>query len=172
MTSRTLWPLPLLTCAALLLGACGNDADADDGVGSPVTTQLHPSTTTLESSESLTAPSSEGDCVAPRPLDSLAFAFDGTVISVTGGSDPKAPERDTTTGLASFEVHRWFAGGESEATVEVWMQRTIRVGDRLLVAGQPRWGGEPLSDPIAWECGYTTEHSAAIESDWVAAFAE
>ncbi len=31
--------------------------------------------------------------------------------------------------------------------------RLGRAGARLLVSGEPRYGGTPLSDPVAWACG-------------------
>lgn len=32
------------------------------------------------------------------------------------------------------------------------------LGSRLLVSGQPRWGGNALKFPIAWSCGFTRYH--------------
>jgi len=29
------------------------------------------------------------------------------------------------------------------------------VGSRLLVSGEPRWGGGALTNAIAWGCGFT-----------------
>ncbi len=105
---------------------------------------------------------------SPQALSERAFAFDGTVVEVTSEIDPQLG--DDGSGIrpqprALFEVAEWFAGG-SEPTVWVWLQRQVAVGDRLLVSGQPRWGGEPLDDAIQWECGFTLEHSAKDASDW------
>jgi hypothetical protein len=70
---------------------------------------------------------------------------------------------------AEFEVIRWYAGGSDES-VTVWMQRPAVAGERLLVSGAPRWGGQPLDDAIAWECDFTTADSAADAAWWARAF--
>lgn len=64
----------------------------------------------------------------------------------------------------SFEVHRWFKGATAPE-VGVWIENLniessvgaveAEPGTRLLVSGEPRWGGDPLEDPIAWPCGFT-----------------
>jgi hypothetical protein len=117
------------------------------------------------------AAASGESCVTAFSLKELAeraFAFDGTVVEVTSENDPQL--KDDGSGIrpqprALFEVSEWFAGG-SDTTVWVWLQREVVVGDRLLVSGQPRWGGEPLDDAIQWECGFTLEYSDDDASDW------
>lgn len=119
------------------------------------------------------AGSSGMSCVSEYSAETVterAFAFDGTVVGVGGESDPRAPAEDAVTGGVQFEVHEWFAGGAGE-TVTVWMQRPVEEGDRLLVAGEPRWGGAPLEDAIAWECGFTAAYSDARSHEWSSAFA-
>jgi hypothetical protein len=49
------------------------------------------------------------------------------------------------------------------------MQRPVQVGERLLVSGEPRWGGEPLDDAIAWERGFTGPFSEALSREWASA---
>ena len=101
-------------------------------------------------------------------LADRAFAFDGTVVEVMEEMDPKLADDGSgrrPQPRARFEVSEWFAGG-SEPSVLVWLQREVSVGERLLVSGQPRWGGEPLDDAIQWECGWTIEYSAADASAW------
>jgi hypothetical protein len=113
-------------------------------------------------------------CVSEYSAETLkerAFAFDGTVVGVGSESDPRAPDEDVVTGHVQFEVHEWFAGGTGEA-VTVWMQRPVEEGDRLLVAGEPRWGGAPLDDAIAWECGFTDGYSDSRSEEWSAAVAD
>lgn len=48
---------------------------------------------------------------------------------------------------------------------------TADVGTRLLVSGEPRWGGEPLEDPLAWTCGFTQPWSEDAAAEWEAATA-
>ncbi|MFG1803070.1 hypothetical protein ACGFI4_23290 [Micromonospora carbonacea] len=105
-----------------------------------------------------------------------AFGFDGTVVSIgsptsTGVVDGHVP--------VTLEVHRWFRGGVGE-TVVVAMPRpegsfgqesvAYRVGSRLLVSGEPRHGGAPLADPVAWACGFTSDYTPAEAAVWREAF--
>jgi hypothetical protein len=107
---------------------------------------------------------------SPAALRERAFAFDGTVTAVRDAVDPQLPPEDNVAQQADLEIGTWYAGGRAPA-VTVWMQRDVAVGDRLLVAGEPRWGGEPLDDPIAWECGFTASYSEATADEWAEAFA-
>ena len=114
------------------------------------------------------ASASAASCVtsySPATLAERAFAFDGTIREVEQATDPRGPAHDPITTRATFDVHAWYAGGHLD-TVQVWLQRSAAKGDRLLVAGEPRWGGEPLDDPIAWECGFTTEYSLERARTW------
>ena len=114
-----------------------------------------------------------GDSVAGR-----AFAFDGTVTAI----GPARTDREPDSGAVGvrFEVNEWFAGGRT-ATVVVDMTRpdivrveemapAYGVGTRLLVSGEPRWGGAPLDDPIAWGCGFTRYYDEATANSWRADF--
>lgn len=107
---------------------------------------------------------------SPETLTERSFAFDGTAIRVGNESDPRAPDEDVVHARVEFRVNTWFSGGRG-GTAAVWMQRPVEAGDRLLVAGEPRWGGAPLEDPIAWECGFTIAYSEARSKEWSAAFA-
>ena len=66
-----------------------------------------------------------------------------------------------------FKVHEWFTGGV-DPTAVVWVPANLMPGDRLLVSGEPRWGGAPLDDAIAWlGCGgFTTPYSAETAQVW------
>lgn len=103
-----------------------------------------------------------------------AFAFDGSVTAVRDEVDQRLPPGDmpgeNVVPRAEFEVHRWFRPDGKRNTALVWMQRDVHVGDRLLVAGEPRWGGDPLDNALAWECGFTTTYSESIAQEWIAAF--
>jgi hypothetical protein len=91
---------------------------------------------------------------SPDTLRNRAFAFDGTVVSIELRSDSKLQlegEEDPRIPWVTFSVHRWDRGGSGDE-VGVWVENlnietsagTIRgePGTRLLVAGEPRWGGE------------------------------
>ncbi|MGW5555746.1 hypothetical protein ACWER9_00790 [Micromonospora sp. NPDC003944] len=121
---------------------------------------------------------------SPETLAEQAFAFDGTVTGIgparTGrGENPPLDLRSVT-----FQVHTWFRGG-SGGTAVVDMSPPVpvpapgdatsehapayQVGTRLLVSGTPRWGGAPLTDPIAWTCGFTRYYSPATAAEWATA---
>ncbi len=119
-------------------------------------------------------------CVEGYDLESLvhrAFAFDGTVAHISDGSaDPRSFGYVDVT----FDVHEWFRGGAAEKTiVEMSPPRaegsaisadyqvtSYEVGSRLLVTGEPRWGGEPLDNAIAWYCGFTRTHDESTATAW------
>ena len=114
-----------------------------------------------------------GDSVAGR-----AFAFDGTVTAIGPARTDREPDSQSVG--VRFEVNEWFAGGNT-ATVVVDMTRpdivrveemapAYGVGTRLLVSGEPRWGGAPLDDPIAWGCGFTRYYDEATAGSWRAEF--
>jgi hypothetical protein len=74
----------------------------------------------------------------------------------------------------TFSVDEWFQGG-SEPTITVDMQPPIFVGEgspsygvgtRLLVSGEPRWGGKPLDDAIVWGCGFTRCYTPQTADAW------
>lgn len=145
--------------------ALGQDAASRgrSGIAAPdLTEQQSPGGSTPEPS------STAHSCVeeySPETLRKRAFAFDGTLLrvaSASGAADPIGP-------VAFFRVHQWFTGGQGD-TVTVQLQREAAEGERLLVAGEPRWGGEPLDDAIAWECGFTTTYSAMVAAEWATAF--
>lgn len=116
---------------------------------------------------------------SPDTLVQRSFAFDGTVLSVGLRKDAHLPEGEDKVPWVTFEVNRWFRGG-SASRVGVWVDvlntetsvGTIEAerGTRLLVAGQPRWGGDALEDPIAWACGFTQPWTAEAAAAWEAAF--
>jgi hypothetical protein len=109
-------------------------------------------------------------------LQKRGFAFDGTVLKVVedpGGAMPSY--------LLTFQVHEWFKplGGGSTVTV-----RTITppqgsghdvsaefpdytVGTRLLIAGEPQWGGSNLlKDAFAWGCGFSRPYTPDDAATW------
>lgn len=117
-------------------------------------------------------------CAEEYNMDNLThrdFAFDGTVTA--SGSEGES-------GKVSFDVQEWFRGGsERTAVVELTPPglgdgRTAgmetgpayQVGTRLLVSGEPRFGGPPLKDAIAWSCGFSRYYDAATAAAWRQAF--
>jgi hypothetical protein len=159
----------LVTTAALAAASCGESG--------------RPERTAQDRGQSLVSQGAQ--CVegfSPQTLRNRAFAFDGTVRSIELRRDPKLElegEEDPRIPWVTFSVHRWYRGGSGDE-VGVWIEflnvetseGTIRAerGTRLLVAGEPRWGGAPLKDAIAWPCGFTQPYARAAADRWEAAF--
>lgn len=115
-----------------------------------------------------------GSCVETMTVDTLArraFAFDGVVRTVTPALEAEDAQPDDMPSypVAEFEVLDWFAGGDG-GSVSVKVQREVAPGQRLLVSGEPLFGGGPLDNPIAWECGFTVEDSDPAAATWRAAW--
>ena len=112
---------------------------------------------------------------SPETLADRSFAFDGTVVKIEERQDPGAPHDEGVLPWVTFEVNEWFLGG-SEPTVSVWVPGlgwetsagtvSAKPSTRLLVAGEPRWGGAPLEDAIAWSCGFTQPWSEDVAAEW------
>ncbi|MBN9620850.1 MAG: hypothetical protein J0H43_14145 [Actinobacteria bacterium] len=118
----------------------------------------------------------------PYSLSALAqraFAFDGTVSAIV------APQPDASDGgglsgyvFVSFTVHEWFRGGSGTAVtldmfgpaVTVGREVSYGVGTRLLMSGEPRFGGSPLQDPIGWGCGFSRYYDETTATAWRQAF--
>lgn len=120
------------------------------------------------------------DCVeeyAPEAVDARAFAFDGVVVAVgpSVSSLPGDPALPDAVGV-TFAVQEWFRGGSGDTvTVDLPAQGVITPdgtlqsygpGTRLLVSGEPRWGGAPLDAPVAWICGFTRYYDEATAASW------
>ncbi len=120
-----------------------------------------------------------GSCVAgysPAELQKRGFAFDGTVLRIVEDPGGQMP-----TYLLTFEVNEWLRPVSGGDTVTV---RTMTppegsghavsvefpdyaVGTRLLITGEPQWGGSnPLKDAFAWGCGFSRPYSAADAATW------
>jgi hypothetical protein len=111
-------------------------------------------------------------------VNQRAFSFDGTVSRIGEPYDDSDQARYGGAAV-TFTVNEWFRGG-SGRTVTVDMDvpdpggsgtddgRTppYAVGSRLLVSGEPRLGGPPLSEPIAWGCGFTRPYTANLADEW------
>jgi hypothetical protein len=106
-------------------------------------------------------------------LAARSWAFDGTLISV--GDIPDSQMGNVPA--ATFDVNHWYRGGDTpQVTVQFDMGTIsefvpeVTPGTRLLVAGEPRWGGQPLIDPVAWGCGFTQPWSSTSAQQWSAVF--
>lgn len=120
-------------------------------------------------------------CVAmysPAELRKRTFAFDGTVVKIVEQPDRPGPG---SVYLLTLQVHEWFKPAEGAGTVTALTfnppegsghQVSVdfpdyAVGSRLLITGEPRWGGpNPLQDAVAWGCGFSRAYSAADAGAW------
>ena len=110
----------------------------------------------------------------PTTLRERAFAFDGVVERIVAPdiippSSPGDPPYDAVT----FRVSEWFRGmGDGTVTIALLQPASeeappsYQVGTRLLVTGEPRFGGPPLRDPVGWTCGFTRYYDPQTASLW------
>lgn len=124
--------------------------------------------------------SATASCVeeySPTTLSNRAFAFDGTVTGIGPGTTNKPDKGRLDTAAVTFTVNEWFAGGTAPSvTVDVMTpareaaggpNSAYATGTRLLVSGEPRWGGEPLDDAIAYSCGgFTRYYEPSVADEW------
>lgn len=123
------------------------------------------------------------DCVeiySPPAVAGRAFAFDGTVTAIGSARSHRAGTARPLVGV-TFWVSKWFRGGSGETVTVDWYppqqgngetDRSLAsygVGSRLLVSGEPRWGGAPLDSAIAWTCGFTRYYDPQTAAEWVEA---
>lgn len=167
-----------------LLAACAGAGEADPVASTPTAASAAPDATPV-----LVVPSRAGrlgdggaaaSCVetySATTIGNRGFAFDGTVVGIAPGETNKPGNAGVDTAAVTFRVHEWFTGGTDD-TVTVDMvppangaeqdqAPRYEPGTRLLVSGEPRWGGEPLDDPIAWTCGgFTRYYDATVADEW------
>jgi hypothetical protein len=167
----------LLAVAFGLLGAgCGSTARATAPAHAPVSTTSAVASSSISPSSKVAVQQSSGSCAfsfTDRTLAERAWAFDGTATRESTGLDSHLGGVQSTT----FRVNHWYKGGSAAAvTVEFSFGRsedqTIDggIGTRLLVTGEPRWGGQPLDNPVAWGCGFTQVWTADGAQHWSAVF--
>ncbi|MCY1141228.1 hypothetical protein OWR29_24790 [Actinoplanes sp. Pm04-4] len=121
---------------------------------------------------------------SPKTLAEQAFAFDGTVTAIAPAQTNRNENPSLDLRSVTFEVHTWFKGGSTKTTAvdmsppgvaptppDATSEHTptYQIGTRLLVSGTPRWGGPPLTDPIAWPCGFTRYYSPTTATEWTKA---
>lgn len=135
-----------------------------------------------------TGPLGEGgaaatSCVEGYSMSTLpkrAFAFDGTINGIGPGGTNRPDKGRLETAAVTFTVNEWFKGGTARTITVDLMAPPSRLDDsetpayeagtRLLVSGEPRWGGAALDDAIAWSCGgFTRYYEPSVAADWRAA---
>lgn len=154
----------------------------------PVAAPSHPAShVALPSAGGASVPTGKGTlrsglaakCVegySPVAVAKRSFAFDGTITTI-------GPARSNRPGVAlplagvTFRVNKWFRGG-TLSTVTIDMEApditaedplpSYGIGTRLLVSGEPRWGGAPLDAAIAWSCGFTRYYDPGTAAAWAA----
>jgi hypothetical protein len=112
---------------------------------------------------------------SPETLQNRDFAFDGIVVRIGPSVSDRGDDGDLNLAGITFEVREWFVGGDAEE-VTVDLQSVgegtaeedlpFQVGARLLVSGEPRWGGAPLDSPIAWGCGFSRYYDEETATAW------
>lgn len=175
---RPMYVKRLLLCL-LLLTACGSQSN--------VTAAEHranagPSPVAKAATRS--GPVEDGNAAAScvegyssSTLPHRAFAFDGTITDIGPGGTNKPDKGQLLTSAVTFNVNEWFKGGTaSTVTVDLFARTSTIAGDdtpayeagtRLLVSGEPRWGGAALNDAIAWSCGgFTSYYESAVADEW------
>lgn len=121
---------------------------------------------------------------SPEAVTNRAFAFDGVVIEIGSAISDRGDDSDLGLAGVTFEVGEWFAGGSgTTATVDMPLPveeshglseggPSYAIGSRLLVSGEPRWGGTQLADAIAWGCDFTRYYDPATAKSWNEALSE
>lgn len=115
-----------------------------------------------------------------QTLAERAFAFDGVVIAIGPAGGSGYPLQDS---VVTFAVNHWYRGGSAaEVSLDMWQPATwpvqpdsewgpsYGIGTRMLVSGEPRWGGEPLDDPVVWSCGFTRYYDESTAALWASVF--
>lgn len=166
-----------------LLSACGGTGGADlaDSVptsASPTADATPVMPKALSRSGAVDSGGASASCVetySGATIDNRDFAFDGTVVAIGPGATSNSGSGGLGTAAVTFRVNEWFKGG-SDDTVTVDMGASTssakhqapayEEGTRLLVSGEPRWGGEPLNEAIAWSCGFTRYYEPAVADEW------
>jgi hypothetical protein len=123
-------------------------------------------------------------CVAgytPEAIANRAFAFDGVVVGIGPAHSNRSGEGYVQLALVgvTFAVREWFSGGTGPnvtvdmntpvAGAQYGLEESFHsygVGSRLLVTGEPRWGGSPLDAPVAWSCGFTRYYDQQTAESW------
>ncbi len=113
---------------------------------------------------------------SPERVAERAFAFDGTVTGIGPAQTNHSPAPvPLNLRSVTFRVNNWFKGGSAGTAVvdmdapDAGSTTAYRIGTRLLVSGMPRWGGAPLTEAVAWGCGFTRYYSPSTAAAWATA---
>lgn len=157
---------------AFMLVACGDATDgssSDSDTDNPTAGLEGP----LPGDENVSCVSEYG----PKTLGQQGFAFDGVVIEIGESVSDRGDSADLDQPGVTFQVMHWYAAGNGDmVTVDMPVGPTFEgataygPGSRLLVSGQPRWGGPALKHPIAWGCGFTRYYDQTTATEWKSAF--
>ena len=182
--------VPILI-AAVVVGTwqTGDRAPGRSATPGPISSQGTSATPGPISSQGMSAdrafPASCAESYDLATLKKRAFAFDGTVSRITA-MQPPTDGSGVLDGYVTvtFTVNEWFRGG-NQGTVTLDMggsmggsvviedqEISYGVGTRLLVSGEPRFGGSPLHAAIAWGCGFTRYYDKDTAASWRQAFSQ
>lgn len=165
-----------------LFSACGDTGAPDLTPVSASASPTSDATPVVSENGSRTGPvdaaGASASCVetySGTTIGNRDFAFDGTVVAIGPGETNKSGRGGLDTAAVSFRVNEWFKGGTDD-TVTIDMGTSTssaedqtpayEEGTRLLVSGEPRWGGAPLDDALAWSCGFTRYYEPAVADAW------
>lgn len=164
----------------LILSACGSgESESTESPQSVDATAGETASSARAGNESGPLPDGgAASCIESYSLETLRnrdFAFDGTVVGMGPSVSDRGDEGDLNLAGITFEVREWFVGGDAdEVTVDLQTvgegtaeeDLPFRVGTRLLMSGEPRWGGAPLDSPIAWGCGFSRYYDEETAKAW------
>ena len=173
-------PAAVVVTAAVVVGV----AALSNQQGSPTTVMADPSSPVVGGEQRegpLFGRDAAVSCVegySPQAVTGRAFAFDGTVADIGEGTTNREGVGKVPLAAVTFDVNEWFLGGAgSQVTVDMArpsagatedeMGANYDVGTRLLVSGEPRWGGlDPTEDGIAWGCGFSRYWDTQTADAW------
>lgn len=176
--------VPVLVLVLLLSGCAGTGGTDVAATGSSSPSPSPSAPPADEVVPARTGPVGDGGAAAScveayseATIGNRDFAFDGTVVSNEAGGTNKAGKGTLDTAAVTFRVNEWFTGGTDDTVtvdmgppvsgVEQNQEPAYAEGTRMLVSGEPRWGGQPLEDAIAWSCGgFTRYYEPAVADEW------
>jgi hypothetical protein len=181
-----------MVCAAAVVGigvgvgllTAGSLGDPSDRAPIAAPSVPHSGATTAAPTRQGPVPSGASeDCVetySPAAVAGRSFAFDGTVTAIGPAQSNRAGQVLPLVGV-TFKVNQWFRGGSNDTVTVDWYPphlgnsntdpslASYGVGSRLLISGEPRFGGAALDAPVAWTCGFTRYYDRQTAATWASA---